>query len=423
VARTTLRTATAAAVALGLGLLAMSPAAAATDNQAGATAVFLSVAGNGQGTGTVTATYADGKETKTGDTTPAFPNPGNQKYVTGGVLAQEATAKPGFSAACAGLAGDGGSVLNIGDSSCLAPGNLVTGSLTNFSLGSIVSSGLDSVSTQLPAQAGPLKDVLGQLGTGSQALTDAVDGALDQVKSQFGDSGLIVDLDAIEGRCTAGDGGPTGTSTLTNAKVQLKEPDGTAITLITLPVNPPPNTHLTTNLSAVLDAVLAGLDAQLTQGLQGAASQLTQLTAAVREQIVTQIHSQVEKQLQPLEDNVLDVVLNEQEHPTADSIKVRALDAQVLPAAKAQLGASLVELQIGDAACAPVATPAVAAPQAATPVVSPPKAATPTGVSSGLATMPGSNHHGIDPFTWALLALAGLGLTGSAWVGVRRVLG
>ncbi len=80
-------------------------------------------------------------------------------------------------------------------------------------------------------------------------------------------------------------------------------------------------------------------------------------------------------------------------------------------------------LQIGNAACAPVARAVVDAPQASTPVVSPPKAATPTGVSAGLATMPGSQHQGIDTSTWALLALAGLGLAGSAWVGVRRVLG
>lgn len=420
-ARTFVR-ATAITGALGLGLLAMSPAVAATENQAGATAVNISIAGNAQGTGNVTATYENGKETKTGNTTPAFPNPGNQKYVTGGVLAQEATASPGFSAACAGLAGDGGSVLNIGDSSCLKPGNLVTGSLTNFSLGSLVGGGLDSVTAQLPAEAGPLKDLLGTLETGSETLTDAIDGALDQVKTQFGDSGLIVNLDAIEGRCTAGDGGPTGTSTLANAKIQLKAPNQPAITLLTLPVNPPPNTHLTTDLSVVLNSVLDALDAQLTQGLQGAATPLTQLTAQIRQQIVTQIHDQVEKQLQPLEANVLDIVLNEQEHPTPDSIKVRALHAKVLPAAEATpLGASAVDLQIGDAACAPVARPAatsVSPPQAVNPPVANPK--TPTAVSSGLASVPGQQQ-GLDASTWALVALAGLGLAGAGLAGARRL--
>ncbi len=56
--------------------------------------------------------------------------------------------------------------------------------------------------------------------------------------------------------------------------------------------------------------------------------------------------------------------------------------------------------------------------------MSPPKAATPTGVSAGLATMPGTtSDHGIDASTWALMALAGLGLVGSAVVGIRRVVG
>jgi hypothetical protein len=107
--------------AVTLGGIAAAPALAATDNQAGANAVFVSIAGNGQGTGTVTASYSNGQETTTGDSKPAFPDPTGQKFITGGVLAQEATARPGFSAACSGLAGDGGSVLNIGDSHCLTP--------------------------------------------------------------------------------------------------------------------------------------------------------------------------------------------------------------------------------------------------------------------------------------------------------------
>ena len=94
-----------------------------------ANAVTLQIADqDGQGSGTFTATYADGHETTSGTSKPPFSDPSGQKNLTGGVLAQEATAKPGFSAACAGLAGDGGSVLNLGNSSCLTPGNLLTGS-------------------------------------------------------------------------------------------------------------------------------------------------------------------------------------------------------------------------------------------------------------------------------------------------------
>jgi hypothetical protein len=410
--------ATASVGVLGLGLLAMSPAVAATDNQAGATAVFLSIAGKGQGTGTVTATYANGKETKTGNTTPAFPNPGNQKFVTGGVLAQEATATPGFSAACAGLAGDGGSVLNIGDSSCLKPGNLLTGSLGSLDLSSLLSADSAKALTDQLAAVPGAATLLAAISGGQASLTSALDDGLAQAKKQFGDSGLVADLDAIEGRCTAGDGGPTGTSTLTNARIALSG-GGQNVTLLDLPTNPPPNTHLTTNLSKVVQLVLDAVKTDLQSSLGSQGAPLQAVITQIETPLVAAIQDQVEKNLQPLEDNVLDIVLNQQEHPTADSIKVRALDAQVLPAAKAQLGASLVELQIGDAACAPVArTAVVSPPQAVSPPAANPK--TPTAVSSGLATMPGQQQ-GLDSSTWALVALAGLGLAGAGLVGARRL--
>jgi hypothetical protein len=161
-------------------------------------------------------------------------------------------------------------------------------------------------------------------------------------------------------------------------------------------------------MNAILDAV----DADLTDSLQGNASPLKDLTAQVRTQIVSQIHAQVESQLKPLEDNLLDITLNQQVHPTADSIKVRALDVQVLPAAKAQLdGNSLVNLQIGNAACAPVARVAVSAPtaQAAAPK------ALPTSVSAGLATAPGEDSHSAI----ALAALAMMLTGGTALVVIR----
>ena len=60
------------------------------------------------------------------------------------------------------------------------------------------------------------------------------------------------DLDMIEGRCTAGDGGPTGTSTIAKARLLLKLPDGTELVLrrsLQAPgLHPPPNTHVFTNL-------------------------------------------------------------------------------------------------------------------------------------------------------------------------------
>jgi hypothetical protein len=392
-----------------LGAIAAAPALAATDNQAGANAVFISIAGNGQGTGNATASYSNGKETTAGTSQPAFPDPTGQKFITGGVLAQEATAKPGFSAACSGLAGDGGSVLSIGDSSCLQPGNLVTGSFGSFDPSTLIPDGSSIPIDQLPA---PIQDPLSQLTGGAQALSDAIDGALSQAKQQFGDGGLVANLDVVEGRCTAGDGGPTGTSTLTDASLTFNIPGQEPITVLTLPVHPKPNTHLFTNLSDVMNAILDGVDADLTDSLQGNASPLKQLTAQVRSQIVTQVHTQLESQLAPLEQNLLDITLNQQVHPTPDSIKVRALDVQVLPAAKSQLdGNSLVNLQVGNAACAPVARVAVAAPAAQ---VAAPQSL-PTAVSAGLATAPQDDRNsGV-----ALAALVMLLSGGTALVVIR----
>jgi hypothetical protein len=394
--------------ALTVGAVAAAPALAATDNQAGANAVFVSVAGNGQGSGNVTASYSDGKETTAGNSQPAFPDPTGQKFITGGVLAQEATAKPGFTAACAGLAGDGGSVIKIGDSSCLEPGNIVSGSFGSFDPSTLIPDSSSIPTGELPQQA---QDLLTQLNQGAEPLDNAINDALSQAQEQFGEGGLVANLDAVEGRCTAGDGGPTGTSTLTDASLTFNIPGQDPINLVTLPVHPKPNTHVFTNLSDVMNAILDGVDADLTDSLQGNASPLKELTAQVRSQIVTQVHEQLEANLKPLEDNLLDITLNQQVHPTADSIKVRALDVQVLPAAKSQLdGNSLVNLQIGNAACAPVArVAAVDAPQAA------PAKSLPTAVSAGLATAPDTDSH--TGFVLAALAMMAVG--GTALVVIR----
>src|SRR5690349_3166968 len=187
--------AAAAVGALGLGLLATSPAVAATGAQAGANAVTLSIADQGgQGSGTFTATYAHGHETTSGTSTPPFSDPSGQKNLAGGVLAQEATARPGFSAACAGLAGDGGSVVNIGNSSCLRPGNLLTGSFGSFDPSTLVPSQLSQANQhqldQIPGLGAALDQIQGQAQTGSQQLNSALEQALAQAKSAVGNGGL-----------------------------------------------------------------------------------------------------------------------------------------------------------------------------------------------------------------------------------------
>jgi hypothetical protein len=399
--------------AVTLGGIAAAPAVAATDNQSGANAVFVSIAGNGQGTGNVTATYSNGKETTTGNSKPAFPDPTGQKFITGGVLAQEATAKPGFSAACAGLAGDGGSVLNIGDSRCLEPGDLLTGSFGSFDPSQYVKAGqgqLTQALEQVPGLGAALGGVLGSSNPQEAQILAAINTALTQAKSAAGNGGLVINLDSVDGRCTAGNGGPTGDADLTNAKVQFITPAKT-FTLLDFKPHPAPNTHLFTNLQQVADAIVNSFKSSLTEALDGN-SQLSDALGTLQTKVIDAATSQLQANLGPLEKNLLDITLNQQVHPTADSIKVRALNVDVLSAAKAQLnGNPLVNLQIGNAACAPVARVAVSAPtaQAAAPK------ALPTSVSAGLATAPGDDSHsGI-----ALAALAMMLTGGTALVVIR----
>ena len=158
----------AASGAVVLTALAASPAtAAAVTSRADANAATVSIAGNGQGTGTVEATY-DGQESVTGETAPPAA-PFSQQFVDLGVLTQQATAGNGTSAACAGVAGSGGGVVQIGDGSCLTPGDTVNGSLSDIDLGAL---GLEAP-TDLPLPTEAWRTPSTDLGGGR----DELDGA------------------------------------------------------------------------------------------------------------------------------------------------------------------------------------------------------------------------------------------------------
>jgi hypothetical protein len=393
--------------AVTLGAVAIAPAmAAAPISQAGANAVTVSLAGNGQGTGNVTATNDGSGEKKTGDATPPLSVLQGQSLFQGGALAQEATARAnGHSAACAGLAGDGGSMLNVGGSSCLKPGDEVHATLSSLDLSQLVVA--DPASALAPIND-PLQQALGSL----TPLTDAINEGLAAAQEQVGDLGLVAGIGAVEGRCTATADGVDGSAHLVGASVRLRAP-GQDVTLLDFPVDPPPNTHLVTDLSKVLNAVLDAVDTDLNNALDGSTAQLTALTEALRTQVVSQIHDQVEKNLAPLEQNVLDVILNKQTR-SPGAIKVSAIDMQILPAAEKQLGAPAGEVQIGNVACGPgrvvQASPAVEVPQAALP----------TAVSAGLASAPGQPAPGNDSHNGIVLAALAIMLTGgTALVAIR----
>lgn len=397
-------------------VVAVAPAmAAAPVSQSGANAVNVAMAGNSQGTGDVTAVNDGSNETRTGSSEPPLSVLGGQQVLTAGVLAQQATAgADSTSAACAGLAGNGGSVAQVGDSSCLTPGTPVNATLGSLDLSSLVVAD--------PASAlAPVNDVLGPL---LAELTPALDDAIDQVQVQFGDLGLVAGFGAVEGRCTAALGSATGEATLADAQISLVLPDEASqqsLTLLDLPVKPAPNTHLTTDLSDVLDLVIEALETNLGNSLNGVADPLSLLTDEIQSNIVSAIRADAESNLAPLEQNVLDLTLNRQIRPTNDSIKVRALDLTILPALEDQLDASLVNLQIGNAGCGPSGRIQAAAGPAA-PAAIP---AIPTGVSAGYESVPPRYAGQGDEATSRIVlgALALLVATSAGFVAFRRLRG
>jgi len=345
--------------------------AAAPVAQSGANAVTVAVAGNQSGSGDTTATNDGTTETKTGDATPpASVLQGGP--VNAGALAQEATARSnGESAACAGVAGNGGSVAQLGDSSCLNPGEAVNASLGSLDLSGLVVADPASAFAPINAITQPVIDAAAPLIT---QVIDATGGQLD-------DLGLRAGFGLVEGRCTAAPGTADGSATLTDAAITLSMP-GKTLTLLDLPLHPRPNTHYATNLSDVLHLIADGVETDLNSSFDVQAAPVKALLVPFREQIIANVRSQVEDHLAPLEQNLLDITLNRQIR-TDGAIKVRALDLEVLPVLQDQLDASLASLQIGNAACGPsgrIATSAAAAP--------PPASGLPKAVSAGYASMP-----------------------------------
>ncbi len=399
--------------AFALSTVAIAPALAATTlAQAGANAVTLTVAGNGAGTGDFVARHDGTEETTTGKSRPDIAVLVGQQVLNAGVLAQEATATVrsggGYSAACAGLAGNGGSVAQAGDSACLSPGTPVSATLGSLDLSNMVIAdpetalgGLNAVGDPLIAQLAPI-------------VNQVVAGAAEH----FGDMGLIAGFGAVEGRCEARPGAADGSATLVDASIRVQAP-GHDVTLLKLPVNPPPNTHVTTNLSVLIGSILDAVRTDLDTSFDGQPAPLKAVIDPVQEQVVNAVVAEVEKNLGPLEENVVDIVLNRQLRPTPDSIKVRALQLELLPAAREQFGSALVDLQIGNAACGPSGRAALVSP----PVKSPVASGLPKGVSAGYAEMPETaakpDH---DSSTSVLLgALAVVLVTGAGFGLLRRV--
>ncbi len=284
----------------GLAAAAEAPSVA----RAEATAVRGVLAGTPEDSGTFTATH-DGRtaSTTTGTATPQAGVLGNQRLLNLGILAQEATASlvdgAGASAACAGIAGNGGSVAQVGGSRCLTPGEPVGLSVANLDLtGAVVA---DPASALEPLNA--LQPVIDQL---VGPVTQAVSAGL----APAGETGLAGTLGAVEASCTAGPAGLTGASHIVDGRLTLAV-GGQQVDLLALPVDPAPNTELFVNLDAVATTVLDGVRSQLNQALEGQAAPLDAAIDPVQQEIVDGVLAQVGPQLAPLSDNVLKVVLEQ----------------------------------------------------------------------------------------------------------------
>jgi hypothetical protein len=336
--------------AASLALMTMAPAlGAATVSKASANALTISVAGNGQGSGSVAATHDGEKESVQGETAPPVHVLGNQQLLNAGVLAQEATASAdsegaGASAACAGVAGEGGSVAQIGDSSCLRPGQPIGLTFANLDLSDLV---VFDENTQLA----PLN------GATDQVITQAVGPLTRQIAQgiaeQAGDGGIFGGtLGAVESRCTSTADGARGTTTIVNGRIGATF-GGETVDLLAFPVHPAPNTKLVTGLDKVVDLFLEAVRHDLNNTLDAQAAPLAAAIDPIQEEVVDAAIGEIAPQLAPLEENVLSATLNAQAHPTGDSISVTAIELDVLPAAQSQLGAPLAEADLANVTCGP----------------------------------------------------------------------
>jgi len=333
--------------AAALTIMTASPGYAATIvSQSSANALTISLAGNDADSGTVTATNDGTGETKTGESSPPIAVLGNQDLLDIGVLAQEAEAKlsgkNGVSAACSGIAGDGGSVVTIGESGCLTPGSPIGVSLANLNLTGVVV--IDPASALGPlAQLNPaLEALLGQL---TQPISEGLESALGALElgGTFG---------TVQAVCNATPGSATGRANIADSTLGLTVA-GQSVNLLTLPVNPPPNTHVLTDLDVVVTAILDAVRTDLDESLNGAGAPLNALPEALQDQVVDTLIAEIAPQLAPLEENVLDIVLNKQSHPTANSIEVTAIDLKLLPAAQEFIDGPLLGLEIANVTCGP----------------------------------------------------------------------
>lgn len=390
----------AALAASGLLLLAGAPAVAAgTVSQATASAITLTVAGSGGGSGTYTAKNDGTRQTTSGNNRPKIGVLGGQTLLQAGTLNQDASAtavnRQGHSAACAGVAGDGATLVAVGDTSCLRPGRNLSLDAGHVDLSHLtITDGTVTDGLNGPvAQA--VKPVLSQV-------TPALSAGLKQALTSMGSPAVSATIGVIQARCTAQPGSASGSSELANVNVVATLPGQGPITLASLPVSPAPNTRVAADLGKIAKAVEDALKTQLTDALKGA---LGPAGAAIDQAaVINNVLQNIGKQLAPLTNQIITGVLNEQSHPTSDSIDVRAVHL-VIGQGLVAAGIKPIDLSIGHVTCGPNGTVAAPAKHVHHSV--------PTVIDSGES---GTGHGG----TWLVLGAIVLVAAASAGVATKR---
>lgn len=326
-----------------LTALTMAPAAAAPiASRASANALTLSVAGNPFDSGIVRATNDGTGEIKTGVVNPPISVLLNQNVLDIGALAQDAEAtivnRNGNSQACSGIAGDGASVANVGESNCITPGQPVGVNIANLDLTGAVL--IDPESALAPF--GALQPIIDQLVA---PLTQAISQGL----APLGATGLQGTLGAVQARCDATPGNANGTANIVDSSLSL-DIAGNTTEILNFPANPPPNLKVVTDLDQALGVLIDALRVDLNTTFDAQLAPLQLIIDPIQQQLVDTLIKDISDQLQPLEDNLLDITLNKQTR-SPGAIEVTALDLRLLPAASQFGQPDLIDLQIANVTC------------------------------------------------------------------------
>ena len=191
-----------AALATSAALVALSaaPGAAAQPLAEGtAVGVTLTVGGTPTDSGAYTVSNDGSGETSTGARDPQIRALGGQSLIRTGTLAQNAATQirngDGAVVACAGLAGDGATLAEVGRGNCLRPGNQAQLEAARIDLGAVEFAEGEAVPARLPLSV-PARSSATRCWPRPTTRSRSTDPARNP--------GIFLDLGAIQSTCERG---------------------------------------------------------------------------------------------------------------------------------------------------------------------------------------------------------------------------